>query len=110
WTGTAGITESVESIMARDRATAAKGPRPIRSRPPLRLDRSRLPQNSRSPTTPPAGTSIRNTGPLSAQTLGTSFTAATLADTNSFPPDTMGAVGPTQFIVAVNGRIRTFNK
>ncbi len=26
------------------------------------------------------------------------------------PPDTMGAVGPTQFIVAINNRIRSFNK
>ena len=29
---------------------------------------------------------------------------------NAFPPDTMGAVGPTQFLMAVNGRIRVFNK
>ena len=36
--------------------------------------------------------------------------AATLADTGAFPPDSMGAVGPTQFILAVNGRIRSFNK
>jgi len=39
-----------------------------------------------------------------------SFTGATLAETNAFPPDTMGAVGPTQFLMAVNGRIRVFNK
>lgn len=38
------------------------------------------------------------------------FTAATLADTSAFPPDAMGAVGPTQFLLAVNGRIRVFNK
>jgi hypothetical protein len=44
------------------------------------------------------------------QTPGTSFTGATLTDTGAFPPDTMGAVGPTQFIVAVNGRFRSFNK
>jgi hypothetical protein len=44
------------------------------------------------------------------QTLGTSFTGATLADTGAFPPDSMGAVGPTQFVVFVNGRLRTFNK
>ena len=42
--------------------------------------------------------------------LSTSFTGATLAETSSFPPDDMGAVGPTQYIVAVNGRIRSFNK
>src|SRR5207237_5387983 len=48
--------------------------------------------------------------PLAPQTTGTNFTGATLADTGAFPPDTMGAVGPTQFVVFVNGRIRTFNK
>ena len=48
--------------------------------------------------------------PSAPQTLGTQFTGATLADTGAFPPDTMGAVGPTQFFVHVNGRVRTFNK
>ncbi|MEO6119306.1 MAG: hypothetical protein ABIP12_01345, partial [Terriglobales bacterium] len=46
-------------------------------------------------------------------TIGTSFTGATLSGTNptfAFPPDSMGAVGPTQYIVAVNGRIVSFNK
>lgn len=38
------------------------------------------------------------------------FTGANLADTSAFPPDAMGAVGPTQFLLAVNGRIRVFNK
>ncbi len=50
---------------------------------------------------------------FSPQTIGTNFTAATLSGTNptsSFPPDCNGAIGPTQFIVAVNGRIVTFNK
>ena len=48
--------------------------------------------------------------PAAPQTVGTSFTGATLADTGAFPPDSMGAVGPSQFVVFVNGRIRTFNK
>ena len=38
------------------------------------------------------------------------FTAVTSDDTINFPPDTMGAVGPTQFIVCINGRIKSFNK
>ena len=49
-------------------------------------------------------------GAFSPQTLGPSFTAATLATTGSFPPDNDGAVGPTQYICAVNGRIISFNK
>jgi hypothetical protein len=44
------------------------------------------------------------------QTLGISFTGATLSDAGAFPPDVMGAVGPTQYVVFVNGRVRTFNK
>ncbi len=38
------------------------------------------------------------------------FTAVTLADTSAYPPDSMGVVGPTQYIACVNGRIRSFNK
>ncbi len=51
--------------------------------------------------------------PATAQTLGTSFTSDTLAGTNptfAYPPDSMGAVGPTQYVVGVNGRLVTFNK
>jgi len=44
------------------------------------------------------------------QTYGVNFTGAVLSDALAFPPDVMGAVGPTQFIVFVNGRIRSFNK
>ncbi|MDQ6632132.1 MAG: hypothetical protein M3Y82_10325 [Verrucomicrobiota bacterium] len=44
------------------------------------------------------------------QTAGINFTGATLSDTGAFPPDSMGTIGPAQFIVAVNGRIRSFNK
>src|SRR6185295_8038549 len=44
------------------------------------------------------------------QTLSTSFTGAALVDTGAFPPDSMGAVGPSQFVVFLNGRLRTFNK
>ena len=50
------------------------------------------------------------TGP---QTPSISFTAATLAGLNptfSFPADGMGAVGPTQYVLFVNGRIVTFDK
>ncbi len=52
-------------------------------------------------------------GAFSPQTIGPNFTAATLAGTNStgsFPPDNDGAVGPTQYVCAVNGRIVSFNK
>ncbi|MBV9242731.1 MAG: hypothetical protein JO314_12055, partial [Acidobacteria bacterium] len=43
-------------------------------------------------------------------TLSTNFDGATLTDTGAFPPDSMGAVGPTQYIAFENGRIRSFTK
>jgi hypothetical protein len=51
--------------------------------------------------------------PFTPQTVSLAFTGATLSGTNptsSFPPDNDGAVGPTQYIVAVNNRIVSFNK
>src|SRR5206468_12893417 len=48
--------------------------------------------------------------PGAPQTLGVHFLGASLADSNAFPPDTSGAVGPAQFLVGVNGRLRSFDK
>jgi hypothetical protein len=119
--GAAGVAESVESIMERQKQNANKPPvdrmMPEREGP----DRSRLPQDPNAPAvssipsipdakpnpTVKKSSSFRPTAP---QTTGTNFLGATLADTGAFPPDTMGAVGPTQFTVFVNGRVRTFNK
>src|SRR4029077_8779721 len=72
-------------------------------------------RGARAETSAPAGPGpssprFSSEGPLAAQTVGTSFTGPTLADTSAFPPDSMGAVGPTQFLVMVNGRIRTYSK
>ena len=63
----------------------------------------------------PTSPSTETSGPipasaLNAQGVAFSFLGATLGDTHAFPPDSMGAVGPTQYIVAVNGRVRSFNK
>jgi hypothetical protein len=44
------------------------------------------------------------------QTLGITFTGATLVDASAFPPDVMGAAGPSQYVIFINGRLRTFNK
>src|SRR3954464_3046161 len=52
-----------------------------------------------------------STGPLFSQTVGTTFDGVSgPSQTGSFPPDSMGAVGPTQFIIFLNGRLRSFNK
>jgi hypothetical protein len=41
---------------------------------------------------------------------GTSFLGAQASDSGFIPPDSMGAVGPSQVLVFVNGRIRVFDK
>ena len=83
-------------------------------------DRGALPQapgsaeQSRSPMRISGASQSGLTGwrprPLAPQSLGISFTGGTLADVGAFPPDCEGAVGPTQFVVFINGLIRTFNK
>ncbi|MEW6127725.1 MAG: BACON domain-containing carbohydrate-binding protein [Acidobacteriota bacterium] len=114
WTGAVGIAKTTAEIMELDSQLAGKDPAPPAyefARPIT--DRKNLPQNpeslaiaafpDRDPNTPALE-------PRAPQTPSTSFTAATLTDTNAFPPDTMGAAGPTQFLLAVNGRIRVFDK
>jgi hypothetical protein len=121
--GAVGVGEHVSEVMARQAQEDAAGVRRERDaeekeRP--RPDRGRLPLNPASPlvsgtldalgrSAAPAG----DLGAMSSQTLGVSWTAATLSGVNptsSFPPDCMGAVGPTQYVVFVNGRLVTFNK
>ena len=48
--------------------------------------------------------------PLNPQTVGTNFLGAQLSDSFYIPPDTMGAVGPDQVLVILNGRIRVLDK
>ncbi|MDX2030385.1 MAG: proprotein convertase P-domain-containing protein [Blastocatellia bacterium] len=123
WVGENAVQRTTIEIMNRERARGAR-PARIREREPqpepVRPNRERLPQNPNAlPGTqwPPAPEKISETGeppaPRAAQVTPTptlSFNAASLSDTGAFPPDTMGAVGPSQFLVAVNGRIRVFDK
>src|SRR5258706_11646946 len=92
-TGKNGVQETVEQLMERE----ATRPAPVKPRiqPELEIPRRTLPQNPLSPSDAqwppaPAGASplTRAPIPLAPQTLGTSFTGATLADTSAFPPDT----------------------
>ncbi|HKD19619.1 MAG TPA: IPT/TIG domain-containing protein [Thermoanaerobaculia bacterium] len=101
--------ESVAEIMARQRsADRVQGPRLA---PPRFVVRRRAP-SSRPSSAPPrlASGGVAAPAPLASQSLGVSFLGADLADSNAIPPDTSGAVGPTQFLVGVNGRLRTFDK
>lgn len=44
------------------------------------------------------------------QDVALSTTIATSNDSFAIPPDTMGAVGPTQFLLTLNSRVETFDK
>jgi hypothetical protein len=113
WTGEPGVRETTHSIMAREAAQTRHSQRPkVNQR--SRGDFQNLPLNPDSPrvdTWPGPGEAVTadaSTNAVQNPVLG--FTAATLADTGSYPPDSMGAAGPAQYILAVNGRIRSFNK
>ncbi|MBI1803449.1 MAG: putative Ig domain-containing protein [Ignavibacteriae bacterium] len=117
WIGGRGVALSTSEIMARARELNARGvQQPVRKHPEHEVDRKHLPLNPFSPNVsqwpprPIEQKSTQESGVLAPQTLSTNFTGVTLADAGAFPPDGMGAIGPTQFIVDVNGRIRSFDK
>ena len=123
--GPVGVKEPLSQIMLRQTAIEAAGMAKHAYRDKEekteKPNRSNLSQNPDSPDISrfPAsgitlGQSSEQGGPaFTPQVVGTSFTGATLSGTNptyAFPPDCMGAVGPTQYVVFVNGRLVTFNK
>jgi hypothetical protein len=110
--GTAGVTQRTDQIMSRARAKQREADA-TRIHPRPRPDFQNLPASPDSPSVRswPPPTNGYGGSPQSPQTTSINFLAATLAETQfSFPPDTMGAAGPTQFIIALNGRFRSFNK
>lgn len=115
--GASGVNLTTDAIMAQQPdIESMREPRLMRERE--MPSRKYLPQDpnaktvARTPinTSRAAATSVDTAATDAPQTLGTNFTGATLADTGAFPPDSMGAVGPSQFVVFVNGRLRTFSK
>jgi len=118
WTGERGITETVDSIMARERAIPP-GPRVLHEadREEIRLRRPPQP-NPASPavaTWPPPppglpGVSGQPTPTSLALSVGTSFLGVQSNESVWLPPDTGGAVGPTQVLFSENGRIKVFGK
>ncbi len=101
---------SVADIMA---GAGRTGPGAGLGRPSLRARRQHLggrPESPRAAASPAGLGAPAPEAPAAPQTIGVNFRGATLADTDAFPPDTSGAAGPTQFLVGVNGRIRTFLK
>jgi len=106
--GAPGVTRRFSQIVARSRrkhearsATAIPKPEPGQ-RPRPKGGKAAAPQSL----------SQRAGGPKAvAPTVGTSFLGAQISDTVGYvPPDSMGSVGPSQIVVAVNGRLKVFNK
>ncbi|MBS1514121.1 MAG: T9SS type A sorting domain-containing protein [Bacteroidetes bacterium] len=79
-------------------------------------DRTNLKQNPDAPLTsqyPPSDSKVNNNGnPSDApQTAGIKFNGSSGTSAGGpFPPDVMGEVGPTQYIVHVNGQLISYNK
>ena len=98
-TGGAYRRSVAEIEAAQNAAEGAAAPRiPA---PRLASPRALLPSNTDSPAETASLTGdapVAPPGPSAPQTLGVSFLAATSAETNAFPPDTMGAAGPSTLI------------
>jgi hypothetical protein len=115
--GEVGVVRTTDDIMvSQPEISVAREPRLMREREIP--GRKYLPQDphakavARTPANNSRAAAVGGdpVGTNAPQTTSTNFTGATLADTGAFPPDSMGAVGPTQFLVFLNGRVRTFNK
>ena len=116
-----GITESVSEIMARQESSRPAGPpRPRETHHEFEFELD-LQEDPSAPaashwppwnpvTSTPKSTSTRIELPNLPQALGTSFKATDVNESGFIPPDSMGEIGPTQIVVHVNGRIKTFTK
>jgi hypothetical protein len=109
------VLRTVSEIMAAQAARPAATSRRPLIRPEMESpERKDLPQNRAAAAGAqwPAPSRFAQPAPsVASQTLGVQFDGATgPTETGAFPPDTMGAVGPAQFTIFLNGRIRTFNK
>ncbi|HLX64748.1 MAG TPA: PKD domain-containing protein [Planctomycetota bacterium] len=110
--GGRGITETIDQIMARE-ALAPKNKPPHVARLGRRPLSTPLVQGNAASETlgPSVGTrEAVGVAPRSPQVAGTNFLAVTYSTANALPPDTEGAIGPTQIFVCLNGRFRLFDR
>jgi hypothetical protein len=111
WTGAAGIRRTTRQIMAMPKRKVGRrvAVRALQAKRVLKPN-----PTAASGSGPNVATALAASGPKLS--VGASFTGATLNEEGSdfaneyVPPDTDGAVGPTQFLVVVNGAIRLFDK
>jgi len=123
--GSIGVRVSVRDLMIRQASLGATpgGAAEIEEDEVRQPDRSRLPQNPLSPEiarTPAGSSRLESSSGTAATTFPAPQNVALSVTgpndfggplyTNNIPPDPMGAVGPTQYVVFVNGRIASFDK
>ncbi len=114
WVGEYGITETVADIMERER----NNPKRYYTEPLFKKEFESPRENL--PPTPGLEVSqwpISSNDfyppiePMNPQTVGVTFLGTQISDGPGYvPPDCMGDVGPTQIMVAANGRIRVYDK
>ncbi|MDR3609461.1 MAG: hypothetical protein P4L27_02735, partial [Ignavibacteriaceae bacterium] len=114
--GNSAVTETVHDIMARQ-ILGGNNPRSVESEKEKEYpNRNNLPQNPNSPNSSKYSSKMNIiNGPdqvTSTTTIskGISFTGGTLSGGGAYPPDNMGSVGPTQYIVAINSIITSYDK
>jgi hypothetical protein len=118
-TGERGIERTTAEIM-QAQLIAPPSSRPLKPEHEIE-GRQERPQDPNAPAVAslPDGIALGNSvqrttessAPSAPQPVGLSFDTVTgPTETGAFPPDTQGAIGPTQFFVFLNGRLRTFNK
>jgi hypothetical protein len=119
WSGARGITESVATIMARQEARDSQvGPPFILDKPALHLpEKAQGDPDSAAVSRWPIDLALAASGlpgprlpqPVAVDFLGISGGLFS-TESGAVPPDSMGGVGPTQVVVASNGRIKVFDK
>ena len=116
--GEPGITVTVQEIMDREAMLPADiylKPKP-KTNPEFEIE---MPEKQVNPNAPDVSQwpvlsedevkkEIQQTD--NPQTIGTNFQGPKLSESGYLPPDTQGDVGPTQVLIAANGRIKVYNK
>jgi hypothetical protein len=112
WTGQAGITQTVADIMARAaNEPASMGPPRERKRPSSHTQRGRPGAAAAVSQWPPSFASVALEATSNAAfNITASFLGSQLSESGFVPPDGNGAVGPTQVLVATNGRFKLYDK
>jgi hypothetical protein len=107
WQGQLGICQTVSEIMLREKLGSTRV-RNVRPEFEMKSVISSL-KVQRSADEEKLKTASLSTGNAPVVT-GTSYIAGRYADSGSVPPDSTGDIGPIQFLLCINGRIRTFDR